>query len=232
MSTNNLFPSVVMILRHGEKPGTASSDKDGGPHLSVLGSARAAALPSLFTPDPTQPPSSGTQQLCCDLTGETASQFAGTYGTSGSPAGPARFPTPDFLFATANSTDSQRPVETITPIAQALGLHINDSFTDTHGHKGIKGLKDEILKQPQVYGGKVILIAWHHKTAPDVALALGVPATQLNGWTPWKPGVFDLIFFITWPNGQANLTVAYQQLLFGDSAQPVSVTPANSSPSC
>jgi hypothetical protein len=43
-------PSQVMLIRHGEKLGDSSSDKDGGPNLSMRGSARAAALPQLFAP--------------------------------------------------------------------------------------------------------------------------------------------------------------------------------------
>lgn len=217
MNSSTQFPSVVMIIRHGEKPGTAGSDKDGGPHLSVLGSARAAALPSLFTPDPNAKLASGLQQLCCHIKTGAASQFAGAYSSSGIAAGQARFPTPDFLFATKKSADSDRPVETIRPLAQALNLQINDSFTNTQGHKGIKGLKSEIRKDPDTYGGKVILICWHHSTAPKLAEDLGVPSDQLKGWDPWDPAVFDLVFYITWDKGQANLVVNHQQLLYGDS---------------
>lgn len=36
--------------RHGEKVGDPKKDDDGGRHLSVQGSARAADLPSLFVP--------------------------------------------------------------------------------------------------------------------------------------------------------------------------------------
>jgi len=41
-------PSQVLIIRHGEKVGDPKKDDDGGRHLSIQGSARAAALPSLF----------------------------------------------------------------------------------------------------------------------------------------------------------------------------------------
>ncbi|MEJ0076741.1 MAG: hypothetical protein WDO17_15075 [Alphaproteobacteria bacterium] len=44
------LPSTVMIIRHGEKLGDPVSDDDGGKHLSLQGSARAAALPTLFLP--------------------------------------------------------------------------------------------------------------------------------------------------------------------------------------
>jgi hypothetical protein len=69
---------MVMIIRHGEKPGSESSDKDGGKHLSIRGSARAAASPSLFTPDPTAKPLSG-EQLCCDLKTGSSREFTGAY---------------------------------------------------------------------------------------------------------------------------------------------------------
>lgn len=83
MNSTPQFPRLVMIIRHGEKPGAAGTDKDGGPHLSVLGATRAAALPSLFTPAPNVAGSSGPRQLCCGVTAGAASQFGGAYGASG-----------------------------------------------------------------------------------------------------------------------------------------------------
>ena len=217
MKSNSKFPGLVMIIRHGEKPGAAGSDKEGGPNLSVLGSARAAALPSLFTPMPSATSGGNGQQLCCDVTAGATAQFTGAYDSSGIVAASSRFPTPDFLFATEKSKNSNRPVETITPLAQALNLPINHSFKDSPGHKGIKGLRSEILKNPGTYADKVILICWHHGTAPQLAEAFHVPPSQLQGWNPWNPEVFDLIFSITWNEGQATLTVNHQQLLYGDS---------------
>jgi len=49
-SSSKSGPSQVMIIRHGEKLGDSSSDKDGGPDLSTRGSARATALPSFLRP--------------------------------------------------------------------------------------------------------------------------------------------------------------------------------------
>src|SRR5690348_6181400 len=37
---------------------------------------------------------------------------------------PDPFPTPDFIFAASNSRDSQRPLETVTPLAQRLKLPV------------------------------------------------------------------------------------------------------------
>jgi hypothetical protein len=221
MSTSPQYPTLVMIIRHGEKPGDPSNDDDGGPSLSTLGSARAAALPSLFTPDPTATPGNDTQ-LTCDLTVGAESEFSGAYSSSGINAGQSRFATPDFLFATAqgSSTSSNRPVETITPLAQALQffnnpkITINDSFTNNTS--GIDGLTSTILNNSGTYGGQVILICWHHGAIPQLTEAFAVPSSQLP-FTKWPGTVFDLIFSITWDSsGQANLVVDYQLLLYGD----------------
>ena len=225
MTPDEQFPSVVMIIRHGEKPGDPDNDNDGGPNLSILGSARAAALPSLFTPNPASTPAN-MSQLTCDLTVGAESQFNGVYGNSNIQVGQSQFPTPNFLFATAPSNSSSRPVETITPTAQALQflqnnpkLTINQQFGNDS--TGIKGLTSEILQKPNIYGGQAILIAWHHGTIPALTEAFGVPASQLP-WSKWPGTVFDLVFYITWPSNQALLKVYAQQLLYGDSATPPS----------
>lgn len=234
MSSTAQFPGLVMIIRHGEKPGTPADDKDGGPHLSERGAARAAALSSLFTPDPNATPVTGMEQRSCDLTtGSAAGQFTGTYVSSGVAAGQARFPTPNFLFATKQDppdTGSNRPAETITPLAQALqSLNdptINSTISQDFTDDDYDDLAKEILGNAQTYGGKVILICWHHGKAPDLAKSLGVPKEQLKKWKPWDPTVFDLIFYITWDAGQANLVVDYQQLLYGDSTGLALLTPS------
>lgn len=221
MSTSPQFPLVVVIIRHGEKPGDPDGN-DGGPNLSILGSARAAALPSLFTSDPTQSPAT-LQQLTCDLSGSsTEGEFNGVYAFSTAQAGQPRSFNPDFLFATAPTNSSSRPVETITPTLEALQvfnnnpkLTINDQYGDDTS--GIQGLTTEILKNPATYGGKKILICWHHGTIPQLTEAFGVPASQLP-FTKWPGTVFDLIFGITFPSGQPLLGVNFQKLLYGDSS--------------
>lgn len=207
------YPSMVMIIRHGEKPGHLSKDHDGGPDLSILGSARAAALPSLFTSETKVTSINSLQQLTCDLAVGMESQFIGTFGSSQLKASPSRFPMPNFLFATKGDTGSNRPVETITPLAQALQclkgepVPINNTFA--HNDK----LTLEIRKDR--YAGKVILICWHHSKILELAHDLGVPSSQLP-WPTWPPTVFDRIFCITWQEGQAKLDVANQLLLHGD----------------
>src|SRR5690349_20519266 len=195
MSTSN-FPALVMIIRHGEKPGDPGNDTQGGPNLSILGSARAAALPSLFTPDPTKTPARGPQ-LTCDLATGAEAEFSGVYGNSNVQAGQSSFGTPQFLFATAGSSSSTRPVETITPTVQALHfftnnpkLTINDQYTNDT--TGIQALTSEILKNPNTYGGSIILVCWHHGTIPQLAEAFGVGPAQLP-FDKWPGTGFDLV---------------------------------------
>ncbi len=216
MKTSKQYPKMVMIIRHGEKPGDPGDDKSGGPHLSILGSARAAAVPSLFTPNLQAKPASDLQELACDLASGVNSNFTGAYGSSQLKAGPSRFPTPDFLFATQPSTDSNRPVETITPLMQALKcfnnpqIAINNNFSNTKD--GIAGLKWEISHNP-IYAGKIILICWHHGKIPQLAAALHVAKPP----SPWPAEVFDRVWIIDYEAGKAVLTNVPQKLLYGDS---------------
>lgn len=221
MATNP--PALVMIIRHGEKPGDPANDDDGGPHLATLGSGRAAALPSLFTPDPNAvTPVANWTQLSCDVATSTESQFTGSYVSSGINAGQSRFPTPDFLFATQQSTSSNRPAETITPLAQALqsyynpNITINQSFNnDPNDQKhGVPGLALEITTNP-TYSGKIVLIAWHHGQIPNLTIDFKVPPSQLP-FSQWPSNRFDIVFLIGWENGQAFLKYDFQLLMYGD----------------
>lgn len=209
------LPAMVMIIRHGEKPGSAGDDKNGGKHLSLRGSARAAALPSLWTPDPSAPPISGAVQLACDVKAGTSNQFTGEYKPTPVQAGASRFPTPRFLFAAADTDASHRPVETITPLSRAIGVAVDDSYASDS--RGIADLTKAITENPGKYGGTVILICWHHGKIPALAEAFGVSKSQLGNLDPWPGSIFDVLLQITWSGSQVNLAVQHQQLLFGDS---------------
>jgi hypothetical protein len=215
MSSSSSFPSLVMIIRHGEKPGNPAKDESGGPHLSILGSARAAALPSLFTPVPNTSTDQTLTQMSCDVKSIKTGRFTGEFKPTQEPAGAPPFPVPDFLFAAQSSTSSHRPKETITPLSQALNLTIGTPFSD----KQYTQQADEILNNPNTYAGKVVLICWHHGKAPDLAEAFNVPHADVKPWKPWDSTVFDLIFQITWPSSKVQFAVTYQQLLFGDTAR-------------
>ncbi len=128
---------------------------------------------------------------------------------------PATFTKPDFLFATQASANSNRPVETITPLALAINVSINSDYDEKHYAK----LASDILKSEQ-YAGKTLLICWHHGTIPDLTKALlGKPPAD-----KWPSTVFDRVWQIAYPtaNGKSKdlpVTNIPQKLLYGDQDQ-------------
>src|SRR5712664_96675 len=199
MSTS-IGPSQVLIIRHAEKVGDPKKDNDGGRHLSIQGSARAAALPSLFAP--AQP------QLSCRVQQGT-DQFTGSYQPIPLKGTAPRFTSPNHIFATQASKNSKRPIETVTPLATALKVPLNDGFADNEA--SIKKMTDAILNE---YPGDIILVCWHHGKIPDIAKALGISSPP-----KWDGKVFDRVWQITFPKGKAALKDLPQMLLYGDSAK-------------
>jgi hypothetical protein len=197
-------PQTLYLIRHGEKLGDPGDDKDGGPHLSVRGSARAAALPSLFMPVPSAP----LQFPSCDLTGGSA-DFTTSYQLINlqQPSAP-RFQTPDFILAAKPDGKSQRPSETITPLATALGLTPNTK----HANDDYRAVADAVTTDGQ-YAGKVVLICWHHGNLQNLAEAIGA-----DDVTKWPSTVFDELWEIDYGHDPHQLATHYQALLYGDTA--------------
>jgi hypothetical protein len=193
-------PSQVMIIRHGEKLGDSSSDKDGGPNLSTRGSARATALPQLFAP--AQPP------YGCALSVGNSQNFTGDYASVQIQGMTPRFSTPDFLFATQASKSSNRPVETITPLSAMLNL----TYDDKHADGDYAKVANDILTNSK-YTGKVVLVSWHHGNIPNLATSLGVTNPPA-----WPGSVFDRVWVISYSNGTASLENDTQMVLYGDSS--------------
>jgi hypothetical protein len=122
-------------------------------------------------------------------------------------AAPHNLPRPDFLFATHLSKNSNRPVETITPLSEALKLPISHDVAD----KDYATLAAELLSGK--YAGKVVLVAWHHGSLPGFAKALGATPP----YDPWPDTQFDRVWRIDYKDGKATLTDLPQRLMPGDS---------------
>lgn len=192
-------PSQVLIIRHGEKLGSADHDSDGGPNLSIRGSARAAALPSLFVPE--------TPQKDCALLA-AAGSVTGTYGQVSIEGNAPRFVKPAFVFATKASHHSNRPVETVSPLIAAFSLPLDDSHSDDDYGK----VADDILTHSK-YAGAIVLGCWHHGNIQPLAEALHV-----SNPPPWPGTVFDRVWQLVYSGGRPSLANLPQQLLYGDSA--------------
>ena len=117
---------------------------------------------------------------------------------------------PDFLIATKDSENSDRPLQTIRPLAQTLGLTVDVDFGD-HEYEKVASL----LFGKDKYAGKRVAICWHHGTIPELVAALGVRPVP----PPWNPSVFDRYLKITFDAAaKATLTDLPQKLLYQDSA--------------
>ena len=102
--------------------------------------------------------------------------------------------TPDFLFASAASKHSVRPIQTLTPLSERLSLPINTGFAD----QDYPVLSGELFSDPQC-AGKTILVCWHHGNLPGLALDLNAPESDVPN--PWDPKVFNLILKLDYGNG-------------------------------
>jgi hypothetical protein len=93
---------------------------------------------------------------------------------------------PDALFAAADSKESMRPRLTIEPLSHALGLSIDDRFSD----KQSKELANALRAEPH---GRVVLICWHHGEIPKLIHALGADSSALIPGDKWPSNVFGWV---------------------------------------
>jgi broad specificity phosphatase PhoE len=134
---------------------------------------------------------------------------------------PDPFPTPDFIFAACEHKDSNRPVETVTPLAKKLKLTINDKFDSKIAKEGKEKPKKEGMVElrtelfgPTKYAGKTVLIAWRHSTLPE--LATNFKAEKVPD--KWADEVFDRVWQIDYDDeGRATFRDRPQRLLPKDS---------------
>ncbi len=173
------------VAATGQPPATvylirhAEKLTDGRLDLSEKGFERAKALPLLFLP------------------------AAG----SGNGSGRVALAKPEVLIATHQSPKSNRPVETIEPLAAALKLPIaHEVMNDDYA-----ALAADLLSGR--YAGKVVLVSWHHGKIPALTQALGATPP----YTPWPEEQFDRIWRMDWKDGKVVLTDLPQSLLAGDS---------------
>ena len=124
---------------------------------------------------------------------------------------PARYPHIDYLFASAASKNSHRPIDTITPLSQKLGLGIDTSYAD----KQYADLAQTLETDPK-YAGKTVLICWHHGKIPQLTQALGATPPV----SPWPGQTFDRIWQIDYGADQkATIQNLPQHVLPGDSTR-------------
>jgi hypothetical protein len=121
------------------------------------------------------------------------------------------FGTPVAIYAAEPQSEgsSMRPIETVTPLAEALGIKINTVYTKSHPKK----LVADILNSPG-YDGKTVLICWVHDAIPAIVKALGVKPVP----DEWPSAEFDRVWKINFVNGNPSSVIDLpQHVLPGDS---------------
>jgi hypothetical protein len=91
-----------------------------------------------------------------------------------------------------SADSSNRAVETVTPLAQSLGLKIQDQYKKND----VKALVSEILSSSQ-YDGKMVLICWEHKVITDIAVQFGVSPAP----AAWPGDDFSTVYELDFSNG-------------------------------
>ena len=116
---------------------------------------------------------------------------------------------------------SVRPIQTVTPLAEALNLPVISDFLKDDA----TGLVTAILGN-KAYDGKMVLICWEHNAIPDIVSALASAAGTADGVQDALPGSWDGdAFDRTWildfsPDGKiVSFRDLPQRLLPGDSAE-------------
>ena len=185
------MPASIAFVRHAEKqPG------DGPPHGVLVDG----------TPDPDSLIPRGWQR---------AGALVGLFVPRSVESGPALLPTPSRLFASevGPHSHSRRPLETLTPLSDRLGLPLDEPF--------VQDELDQLVAAIRGCDGHV-LVAWEHKRIPLIA-------NQLVGDSASVPQVWpDERFDVVWvfepdpSTGRFRLRQVPQLLLAGDLAEPIS----------
>jgi hypothetical protein len=181
---------TVLIIRHAEKPVDSSPD----PGLTADGIADDKSLVIR-----------GWQR---------AGSWSALFGTG---LGGSDFPTPSVIYAanpTAQTGDepSQRPYETISPLAARLGL--NPEIEYALGQE--TDLANAIVSE-----SGVVLVAWEHKAIVKALLPAIINGQTLSGVpSKWDGTRFDVVLRLdrTSPTDPWSFRQLFPCLLSGDSA--------------
>ncbi len=180
----------IILLRHAEKPakddvpyGVTHKGERNKESLTVRGWQRAGALTNLFVP------ANGRFQH-------------------------HSLAKPRFLYASKplQRKGSRRPMETLAPLSEKLGIKVNSNFQ----RGDFESMIEEVFSREGV-----AVICWQREYIPDItSLILG---KKNNAPAEWPEDCFDMIwvFDLQRSSGKYRFTQVPQKLLGGDSKTPI-----------
>ena len=198
-------PSKIMVIRHAEKPkgsnkgvtALGATDKES---LIVRGWERAGALAALF--DPAEGPL------------QDSNLAVPTVIYASRPTAPSTAGKPKSRSKTKTNkigSKSKRPLETITPLADRLGIKPNTSF--------LAGEEKDMVQSALAEKG-VVLISWQHEKICEIAgHIVGSQPPKKPIPKKWPDNRFDVVWVFTPPassSGRWGFVQVPQQLLIGD----------------
>jgi broad specificity phosphatase PhoE len=176
-----MAPSRILFIRHAEKPHEPPCENDDGVRRSGESDEESLAV-------------RGWQRA-----GALVHFFTSEPDLS-----------PDAIFAAGigDGSPSHRPKQTVMPLAEWLGIKIND----THLKKEIEPLMTDVLR----HDGKV-LVSWEHTLIPDlIAQIPDAPAVP-----SWRKERFDIVWVLDHVGGAWVFSQIHQMLLQGDLDKPI-----------
>jgi hypothetical protein len=189
--------TAIMVIRHAEKPATYGGASYSG--VTATGSADPESLATI-----------GWQRA-----GALITLFAPPWG-----AKTLALPQPQFIYASDPDEPgtSQRPFQTILPLAAKLGLEPNSR------HK--KNAYADMITHALTKNG-VVLICWQHEIIPLIGQTIlsQTDTTGISIPSSWPGGRhdarYDLVWMFSRPSGSGPITrfqQIAQMLLPGDAA--------------
>lgn len=177
----------IMIIRHAEKPvkeqamrGVDPAGRRGDDNLTVRGWQRAGALVGLFAPHDARSARTGINR-----------------------------PAAIFAAGAEKAGKSRRSVQTVSPLAAALGLTIDDT---------LKATEEDRLAASILRLDGPVLVAWEH----DAIARIVEVVTEGAATAPqWPDDRFDLVFVLDRDARRWQFTQVTQRLLAGDSGEPI-----------
>lgn len=115
---------------------------------------------------------------------------------------------PDAIYASSRAHEgSHRPVQTVTPLAERLGLPVHCDWGE--------GAEAELASTLTDRAG-TFLVAWHHESIPKIVQAVGSVATP-----EWPDDRFDIVWTLTRVGSAWQFAQVAQLLLAGDRPDPI-----------
>jgi len=185
-----------MIIRHAEKP--PKPPNKAGP-WDVLANGQSGGGQSLIVP--------GWQRA-----GALSAFFAPYQSTPSNP----EIATPNYIYAANPNGETQRPWETVTPLAAWLN-YTPDSAQFNVSYSVGGGEPDLVTSVLAVSG--VVLIYWeHHNIMPNIMGGINskVPITNYSSIPNSFPDVFYLVWVLDLMNSSYTWTAVNQNLMAGD----------------